>query len=68
LKRGKLLIVTSHDPTILLPYTDKILLLNRSIYFYGDPSSVLREEYLSKIYGGALKYFNGHIHIIDSHI
>ena len=68
LKKNRLLIVTSHDPTILLPYTDKILLLNRRIYFYGDPNIVLREEYLSKIYGGALKYFNGHIHIIDSHV
>ncbi len=68
LKKDKLLIVTSHDPTILMPYTDKILLINRQIYFYGDPDEVLRSETIEKIYGKAFIIHGKHVHIIDSHI
>ena len=68
LKKDKLLIVTSHDPTILMPYTDKILFINRQIYFYGDPDEVLRSETIEKIYGKAFIIHGKHVHIIDSHI
>ena len=68
LRKDKLLIITSHDPTILMPYTDKILLINRNIYFYGNPREVLKREVIEKIYGKAFIVHGKHVHIIDSHI
>lgn len=68
LSKKKLLLITSHDPTLLLHHTSKILLINRKTYFYGDPEEVLREEMLEKIYGKAYITHNKHIHILDSHI
>jgi len=67
LSKRKLIIVTSHDPMLLLKYTNKILLLNRRIYIYGDPHEVLSKEVAEKIYGKALIEVKEHLHIIDSH-
>ncbi|MET1160573.1 MAG: metal ABC transporter ATP-binding protein [Thermoprotei archaeon] len=65
----KIVIVSSHDPTILLPYTSKILLLNRQVYYYGNPEEVMRREVLEKIYGKAITSITEkHYHIHDSHI
>ncbi len=69
LSRKKLIIVTSHDPTYLLPYTDKILLLNRRTFFYGRPEDVLKKDIVKKIYGEAFVIVDEkHIHIVDSHV
>lgn len=68
LSRSKLVIITSHDPTLLLPHTNRILLINRHIYYYGEPHEVLKSEIISKIYGKAyVEVGKKHIHIIDSH-
>ncbi|WP_244372496.1 metal ABC transporter ATP-binding protein [Staphylothermus marinus] len=67
LSRNKLVIVTSHDPMLLLKYTSKILLVNREIYVYGKPEEVLRRDIAEKIYGKAILEVREHIHIIDSH-
>lgn len=66
-KSNKLVVVTTHDPSLLLPYTDYILLINRHIYFYGEPGVVLKKDYLEKIYGRGFTEHAEHIHIIDSH-
>ena len=67
LSKRKLIIVTSHDPMLLLKYTKKILLLNRRTYIYGDPEDVLSKDAAEKIYGKAFIEVKEHLHIIDSH-
>lgn len=68
LRENKLVVVTTHDPSLLLPYTDYVLLINRYIYFYGKPSSVLKKDFLEKIYGRGFIEHTEHVHIVDSHI
>ncbi len=67
LARRKLVLVTSHDPMLLLKYTKRILLINRGVYVYGRPSEVLEKDIASKIYGSAIIEVQKHIHILDSH-
>ena len=67
ISKHKLIIVTSHDPMLLLPYTRAVLLVNREVYVYGKPEEVLTKEMASKIYGEALIEVRHHVHIIDSH-
>ncbi len=68
LAESRLVIVTSHDPMILLPYTKAIMLLNRRLIAYGSPSEVLREDKLRLVYGGAaIPVRETHVHIADSH-
>ncbi len=67
LSKERLVLVTSHDPIILLEYTDKILLLNKRVIAYGRPSEVLLEEVLSRAYGRGFREVEYHIHLFDSH-
>ena len=68
LSKEKLVIVTSHDPMLLLPYTSTIVLINRSIAAVGRPEEVLNMELLERVYGEAVMWVEKHIHISDSHI
>ena len=63
---SKLLVVTSHDPTILLPYTKAVLLLNRSFYLIGRPEEVLTLDNLREVYGEAAIRMEEYIHICDA--
>ncbi|OYT51552.1 hypothetical protein B6U66_03810 [Candidatus Bathyarchaeota archaeon ex4484_135] len=66
LAEEKLIIVTSHDPTLLLPYTETIILLNRSFYIIGRPEEILTLENLTKVYGRSAIAVQGHVHICDA--
>lgn len=66
LAHEKLIIVTSHDPTLLLPYTDRVLLLNRSFYLLGKPEEVLTVENLRKVYGASAVEMREYVHICDA--
>jgi len=66
LAKEKLVIISSHDPTLLLEYTSKVLLLNRRVVAFGEPTEVLREDILRKVYGGAVFVYATHVHISDS--
>ncbi|WP_048061390.1 metal ABC transporter ATP-binding protein [Hyperthermus butylicus] len=68
LAKDKLIVVTSHDPMLLIDYTDYIVLVNKRIVAHGKPSEVLRVEILRKVYGEAAIPVARHIHISDSHI
>ena len=68
LSKNKLIIVTSHDPTLLLPYTKKVMVMNRRFYRIGDPDEVLRIDVLRKIYRDSAVQMGLHIHIADQHI
>ena len=67
LAKEKLIVVTSHDPILLLPYTDKIILLNRSYYVVGRPEEILRIEVLKEVYGESAILLEEHVHISDEH-
>lgn len=67
LARERLVIVTSHDPELLLPYTDLIVLIRRRIIAVGRPEEVLRREVLYRVYGESLQIMHGHVHLPDEH-
>ncbi|MEM2021942.1 MAG: metal ABC transporter ATP-binding protein [Zestosphaera sp.] len=61
-------IMSSHDPTLLLPHTDEILLLGNGKWFFGKPYEILTEEVLKEVYGEAITVHERHIHIHDYHM
>jgi len=67
LSRRKLVVVTSHDPTLLLDYTERILVLGYGNYVFGTIDDILRLEVLSKFYKKCAVELKKHIHIIDWH-
>ncbi len=68
ISRDRLVIVTSHDPMLLLDKTKILVLVNRWIVAYGPPSVVIRREVLEEVYGSAvIPVGPGHLHIVDSH-
>jgi zinc/manganese transport system ATP-binding protein len=67
LARSRLVVVTSHDPMLLLEYTDLIVLVNRRLVAVGDPHTVLREDVLAEVYGAAILRVRDHVHISDEH-
>ena len=67
LAEKKLIIVTSHDPILLLPYTDQIILLNRSYCVIGKPDEILTLEVLRNVYGESVVLLEGQVHISDEH-
>ncbi len=68
LAKEKLVVVTSHDPMLLLKYTNMVVLLNRRLYMYGRPEEVLTLENTRRIYGEAAIPVKEHVHISDAHI
>ncbi len=67
LAEESLVVMTSHDPMMLLHRTDAIVLVNRGVVAYGPPAEVLRAEILEKVYGAALVEVEHHLHIVDEH-
>jgi len=67
ISREKLLILSSHDPMLLMPYTSKILALGGGQTYYGAPQDVVTKGILNKIYGECLIEVKDHIHIADWH-
>lgn len=47
---GRTIIAVEHELDPVVGLADKILVLNKRVYAYGEPSSVLREEELRQIY------------------
>jgi zinc/manganese transport system ATP-binding protein len=68
LSKERLVIVSTHDPTLLLAHTSSVILLHRRVVAVGPPGDVLKAEILSKVYGkGVVEVPAGHLHIVDSH-
>ena len=68
LSSKKLIIVTSHNPSLLLKFTRKILLLGRGFYVYGNVDEVMNPKVLRRIYGSSIITDSEYVHIMDSHI
>lgn len=68
LSKERLVIVTLHDPALLLNNAMLIVVLSDGrVASAGPPEMALRPEVLRKVYGGSLLIFEGHIHVSDSH-
>ncbi len=67
LKRDKLVILTCHDPIILINQSNYIMIIGRGSYVIGRPSEVMRDDILRKFYGDSIFGLEKHIHIYDSH-
>lgn len=65
--RDRLIIVTSHDPVLLLDHTKKILLLGHGFYEFGDVDKIMKYDVLSKFYKKCAIEIEKHIHIADWH-
>jgi len=66
--RDRMVVVTSHDPTLFLDRDAVIVLLNRGLVAVGRASEVLREEVLEKVYGKSVTRFGEHVHLPDQHL
>lgn len=65
--REGLVVVTCHDPELLLKRTSLVVVLGRGSCLVGNPKEVLRAEVLAKFYGGAVIEYAEHAHLCDYH-
>jgi zinc/manganese transport system ATP-binding protein len=49
-ERGRTIVIVEHEVDPIMELTDRILVLNRVVCVYGDPSVVLSEDKLKPIY------------------
>ncbi|MEM0474328.1 MAG: metal ABC transporter ATP-binding protein [Zestosphaera sp.] len=66
--RSTTVIMSSHDPTLLLQHTDNLLLLGNGKWFFGSPEEILKENILKEVYGEAITTHEKHVHIHDYHV
>ncbi|NPA96642.1 MAG: metal ABC transporter ATP-binding protein [Crenarchaeota archaeon] len=65
---SSLVVVTSHDPTMFLPYAKTVVLMNRGIAAQGPPEEVLRIDVLREVYGASAIPVEKHLHLADQHV
>lgn len=69
LKEGnRIIIITCHDPELLMNFTDYVILLGKGMYVFGEPGEVLKPSILSKFYHISYVELEKHIHIYDYHM
>lgn len=64
----KIIIVSCHDPSMFMKYTDFVMLMANGSYIFGKPNEVLNPYILGKIYRECYIEFKDHIHLYDYHI
>ncbi len=52
LSGSRLVIVSTHDPSYFAEHANLVILLNRRVYGLGKPSDILRDDILTRVYGG----------------
>jgi len=67
-EEGRIVIVSCHDPELLLEKTDYIILLGYGEYMIGRPEDILKTQALAKLYRGGLIEYGKHVHICDCHM
>ena len=66
--RDNLILVSSHDPELLLDSTSTIILVaSGRLVAWGPSGEVLREDILERVYGELLTAYAGHLHITEGH-
>ncbi len=63
----KLLLVSSHDPTLFLQKAKAVMALNRGIVAMGSPDDVLSEEVMRRVYGRSVVLVERCLHVVDYH-
>jgi len=67
LSERKLLLVSSHDPTLFINRAKALVALNRGIVAMGPPEEVLREDVMKRVYGGNVLLVERCLHVVDYH-
>jgi zinc/manganese transport system ATP-binding protein len=67
-EKNKVVIITCHDPELLLNYTDYVMILGNNTYIFGKPSEVLQPNIIAKFYRSSFIEFEKHLHICDFHL
>jgi len=67
LSEEKLIIVSMHDPTLLLEGTTNIIILGYGKHKFGDPLKILNFDVLKQFYGDSVIIIDKCKHIIDTH-
>lgn len=67
LAERKLLLVSSHDPTLFLREAKVLMALNRGIVAMGPPRDVLNEELMKRVYGRNVVLVERCLHVVDYH-
>ena len=63
----KLVLVSSHDPSLFLDKAKALMVVNRGIVAIGPPNEVLKEELLSKVYGRSVFLVEKCVHVVDGY-
>jgi len=63
----RVVIVTSHDPTLFVKGATLVVLLGCGYVYLGSLEILDDEELLKKVYGASVKLIEKHLHIIDYH-
>jgi len=63
----RVVIVTSHDPTLFMKGAALVVLLGCGYAYIGSPEMLDDEELLKKVYGASVKLIEKHLHIVDYH-
>ena len=66
--RERLVVVSSHDPQLLIEGTDLVVLLSKGrVVAVGPPEDVLVVDVLREVYGDLVVEMHGHVHIGEGH-
>ena len=65
--RDKLVLVSSHDPSLFMDGARTLRVVNRGIVAMGPPEEVMREELLSKVYGRSVFLVERCVHVVDGY-
>jgi zinc/manganese transport system ATP-binding protein len=65
ISRGKLVLVTTHDPVLTINASKLIIVFNRGVKGYGSPSEAFTLELLRKAYGTSVLMIEKCLHVIS---
>lgn len=61
-KKDITLLLVSHDLDIVYRHANKVLCLNKQMICFGAPQEVFRPEYMTKMYGKEVSFYQHHDH------
>ena len=56
--QNKTVLVVHHDLETAAEFFDRVIILNRRLYAYGEPKKVLTTQLLTEVYGGQLRHLS----------
>ncbi len=64
---SRLVLVSSHDPSMFLDRARLIMVVNRGVVALGPPDEVIREDLLSRVYGRSVFIVEKCVHVVDGY-